>query len=456
MSGGTTGAGPVHLFDYSPVSNAEERALCRQLQAELDDGRLSVLSPWAAEEEKRPVLFGSFNGGYYTKKYVGFLSYQGREIQIGSRFDRDGGGFFLTYVLSRALNIPLKAFPDQKTGAATGMNWDLLLALLFVEQLKAAFVRGLYRQYRTFRYNDASPKGRLDIARHIRLNSMLNNGKCAYDAREYTLDNPVNRIILLAWDCLVRKGGIVRQVVEEQAAIHGDLRIAMQQLRYSIPTFGQPSVQTILQQASRQVTHTVYSQYEPLRQTAILIVRRMGMEAFQKDTLQMAGLVFPMDRMWELFLEKTVLGSNGGWTATAQYEMKLLKNQLEKWEYTARPDFLLKKGQETVILDAKYKAGWEGLYQKKADWNRVRGDLHQVISYLHIFGASKGGVIFPLGEEIGDIHAYSLCARLPDQITLIPLPIPQSGQYEDFVQYKEQFDKNCAKTRERIFQSISS
>ncbi|OUN22897.1 hypothetical protein B5G34_05715 [Flavonifractor sp. An82] len=456
MSGGTAGAGPVRLFDYSPVSEPEVRDLCRQLQAELDDGRISVLSPWAAEEEKRPVLFGSFNGGYYTKKYVGFLSYQGREIQIGSRFDQDGGGFFLTYVLSRALDIPLKAFPDQKTGADAGMNWDLLLALLFIEQLKAAFVRGLYRQYRTFHYNDASPKGRLDIARHIRLNGMLNNGKCAYDAREYTLDNPVNRIILLAWDCLLHRGEMVRRVVEEQAAIHGDLRIALQQLRYSISAFGQPSVQTVLQQASRRVTHTVYSQYEPLRQTALLIVRRMGLEAFQKDTHQMAGLVFPMDWMWELFLQKAVLCSNEGWTATAQHKVKLLKNGLGKWEYTARPDFLLKKGPETVVLDAKYKVGWEELYLETPDWNRVRDDLYQVISYLHIFGASRGGVIFPLREESGEIRAYSLCERLPDQLALVPLPIPQRGRYESYDQYRELFDENCAKTREYIFQSISS
>ena len=49
MSGGSAGAGPVRLFDYSPVSEPEVRDLCRQLQADLDDGRITVLSPWAAE-----------------------------------------------------------------------------------------------------------------------------------------------------------------------------------------------------------------------------------------------------------------------------------------------------------------------------------------------------------------------------------------------------------------------
>ena len=72
-------------------------------------------------------------------------------------------------------------------------------------QGRLAFVQfhpSYYRQYRTFQYNDPHPRGWLDVARHLRLNPM-NNGKCAYAAREYTLDNPVDRLILLARRCLI-------------------------------------------------------------------------------------------------------------------------------------------------------------------------------------------------------------------------------------------------------------
>ena len=76
--------------------------------------------------------------------------------------------------------------------------WDFLLILLFVNQIKKAIRKGLFRKYRCFEYNDAKVKGSIDVARHIRYN-MIGNGRIAYSTREYTLQNEYNILLLQAY-----------------------------------------------------------------------------------------------------------------------------------------------------------------------------------------------------------------------------------------------------------------
>lgn len=355
----------ILLCDYSPVpetplpaepsatAGAEQDGaslcvadLCVELQEQLDRKNIRIEELFAGEDgtQERGTLrlFGPFNGTLYTQKYAGILSYRGHTIQILSRFDQPDQeqapdqpqkNFFLSYMLSKALDIPIQSFPDLKVDSHTGEFWDLLLARLFLDQLKAACSRGLYRQYQTFRHNDSSPKGVLDMARHIRLNPMP-NGKCAYSAREYSLNNPMNHLILRARDCLLRKQGVIAGLVNKALAEEADLRIALQQMEYAMDAFHVPSEQMILHKTDRPITHTVYREYEPLRRTARLILQRLGLDTFQAGSSQVSGMVIAMDKMWERFLEKAIFSKVEGVTLFPQYRKAILENN-----FTIRPTF---------------------------------------------------------------------------------------------------------------------
>ena len=437
----------ITLYDYSKIDDEYNKKLCIEIQKEIKSLDVIDLSNTNNIDEK-PVLFGYYGSNYYTKKYVGMISYKGQDINILSRFDKGNkNNYFLTYVLSKALNINIKAFPDLTMNAETGMNWDILLAMLFLTQLKSALSRGLYRKYCTFHYNNSSPKGAINIAQHIKLNPIF-NGKCAYSAREYTLDNEVNHLILLAKDCLIKKNNALHKLVDDYLVKNNDIRIMLQQMEYSMDIFKMPSAQVILSKTERPIVHTVYHEYEPLRRTARMIVKRMGLDnIFQEGSNEVSGMVFAMDKMWELFLENAVLSQKENWYLQTQNETKILDE-----EYTIRPDFIITTNNKRIILDAKYKKNWERVY-KDHEWKEVREDLYQVISYMHILKSQKGGIIFPLPQEQDNENISVLHKNIIDSkenFLVIPVLVPQSGKFSDLEEYSYQFDKNCEIVRKEI------
>ena len=183
----------ITLYDYSKIDD-EYKEVCVEIQQKIKSIDVITFGKEGIDiKSKKPTLFN----GDYVGEFVGMLSYKGYNIDILSRFDTNNEkeNYFLTYVLSKVLDINIRAFPDLTMNAETGMHWDILLAMLFLKQLKSALSRGLYRKYCTFHYNNSSPKGAINIAQHIKLNPIF-NGKCTYSAREYTLDNEVNHLIL--------------------------------------------------------------------------------------------------------------------------------------------------------------------------------------------------------------------------------------------------------------------
>ena len=80
----------------------------------------------------------------------------------------------------------------------------MILAIIFAIQIARAYRKGIYRRYRTYENNDSKLKGRIDVARHIRLNPIF-NGNIAYSSREYTADNDMNRMILTAYTSLQKR-----------------------------------------------------------------------------------------------------------------------------------------------------------------------------------------------------------------------------------------------------------
>ena len=440
----------ITLYDYSKIDD-EYKEVCVEIQQKIKSIDVITFGKEGIDiKSKKPTLFN----GDYVGEFVGMLSYKGYNIDILSRFDTNNEkeNYFLTYVLSKVLDINIRAFPDLTMNAETGMHWDILLAMLFLKQLKSALSRGLYRKYCTFHYNNSSPKGAINIAQHIKLNPIF-NGKCTYSAREYTLDNEVNHLILLAKDCLIKKNNALHKLVDDYLVKNNDTRIMLQQMEYSMDIFKMPSAQIILSKTERPIVHTVYHEYEPLRKTARMIVKRMGLDnIFQESSNEVSGIVFSISNMWERFLERNVFKSINCQVAS-QEETKILDGN-----YTIRPDFTIKKQKQPImVLDAKYKPKWGFVYNKsdKSDksgkWGDVKDDLYQVISYMHILRTKKGGVIFPIVQEQSSLKKYNILSADED-FFLVPVAVPQNNEpsKNDLEKYTSQFDKNCEIIRKEI------
>lgn len=472
----------LKLTDFAAVGK-ENEAFCKELQKSLDEHPGGVFKPnwdnysdddtWEDQQDakkKSVTVFHSFHGNYQAYKYAGMLNYQGRTVQIHSRFDDNNQ--FLSYTLEKAGELPVTLLRDMRVSAGMG-SYRKLLVYLFLSQLRDAYGLGIYREYRTFDYNDSRPRGHLDISRHIRLNPMQ-NGRIAYSVREYTANNPINRLILATWQTL-RKHPETAETLETLVENAPSLREALDGIAWEIgeQELNSAALQKLLCDVDRPITHPMHQQYEKVRRTALLILRQQGHELFDDQQQQTTGFLFPMDRIWEIFLEKTIL-HRPEWedqnkmqillSRTGETDGEHLWSDMGKREL--KPDFLHKEADGTcgMVLDAKYKTGWAETAVNDATsdkaWTNltIRNDVFQVMSYMMITKAGVGGIVFPLRDKkpeswkehpelaeqyMADIKTnkvYRIHKEDARQFYTIPICLPHGGDLET---YREELDFRC-------------
>ena len=401
----------VSTSNYASLFCTEVQKLLRKADAE-DIHILNSKETDSDDEEdddkNNLTLFKTLGSHPWTQGYVGVIKLEIPSsltpdgtvkqlvLNIRSRFDASAKSHFLLYVFEQTMASRGKLFSDMELLASEVEIWDLLLMTAFLHQLHDALKKGVFRQYRDYEHNNDRIKGRIDIARHIRMNIPF-AGKVAYTSREYSVDNPVNVLILRALHDLDRRHHALLQRL-----IHRDplLRQGINLLKSEIPDWQRITNHTAMHNAKRKVAHSVYREYEPLRKTACAVLKQMGATSFQtpdpaeetNPNYRVSGILIDMPKLWEEFLHNTIFKAYTGQTGGYKQE----KLGIIGYKRFAEPDFLLQK--QGIVLDAKYKAHW-GNTLKGEDWGYLRNDTYQIISYALIFDCTYCGVIFPASSE---------------------------------------------------------
>lgn len=381
-------------------------------------------------------------------------------VRIGTRFEPEAApNHFLRYVFSRAFELGDRGevggwiFRDMDTPADEDDVLDILLICLFFKQMHDAMKTGFYRQYRDFAHNDARVRGRIDISRHTKEN-LLSNGKICYSTREYSVDNPVNRLILKAAQFIEKKNRKVYLRLMNQYDI---CKKGILMLQNEIADIGNDSVHKVIERAHKRVTHSVYRNYEPLRQTAIGILKRLGLNSFADSRWRTSGILLYMPDLWEAFLGNTMMrkiAAPGEKYAQQIYSCKDSDSNKIKEE---RPDFSFES--KGLILDAKYKPWWRDVYDNGTWGEFTMSDYYQVAEYMFCLrnkGGNQvlfqtGGIVFPVkggkGEHWVDAETYMEpykikeipiydreCAREKQdhKFLLVPVPVPDEPEYKEF------------------------
>lgn len=492
------------LTESSPVEESEVE-YCKRLQKALTEENKTgnIILPkdwypkWGNRANGKLNVFSPFEGKYYAKCFAGFLNFEGRQVLIHPRFDKTGA-------LYRYMMTQLKLMPrmiwNHATDAEAGI-FQAPLVYLFLRQLKAAYDIGVYRQYQTFSYNDSRPKGYINIPLHIRKNP-LNGGNVAYSTREYTSNNPINRLILAAWQYICDDPDL-RKIAVSIKSKHPELYTPIKDLNEQLdfPFFDSRNAMQVMQAASRPITHHMHQGYEVVRKTALMLLKRIGPEqATQKSQHRVSGMLFPMEIMWEFFLEDAVFDSIKGIEVSSQKRLDCLLTEAGTPLRYIKADFVLRqKGSDKVaaVLDAKYKEIWGTAYdyilngtaeadaaKKNIDqeeiedeneddsWNamgnarstnktkkpwtdsRIRADSFQVMSYMHLLQTGIGGILFPVvtPKKSLPIKKVRLHVGTEDAILLIPVCLPEDTG--DFAAYCEGMDARLALLRENLSQYL--
>lgn len=459
---------PILLKDYSIINNSEIKNYCDQIQScvnkSKNDNKIVTLFDEDTSGVSNITVFKDFNGNYMTQQYVGILrgnvriqndNYEDVTIIIGSRFDDGENNNFLNYVFTKAFDMSGKIFKDMSPNSSHEQTWDMLLMLIFINQLDEAIKQGSFRQYRTYYYNDSKVKGKIDINRHIKQNP-IENGMVAYSTREYTIDNPINYLILLAYDCLEKKyTNSFREIIKNRK----DLESYIISLKSAIFNYKNYNYKTVLNQTSNKINHPYYIKYEELRKTSNMILRRLGLNIFKEANNEVFGVLIDMNKLWEKFLYKVIFQKFYG-NEKSRYKQEgiqvLLSDNQEgktKGKRTFKPDFYI---ESKMIFDAKYRRVWGNSINNYEAWDEgVRNDVFQVMGYMLALNVDVGGVVFPAQvskqgketEENLNIEKFKVSNICFKNFYRIPYQIPSKDRINDF---SEDMDKQNKKIEEYI------
>lgn len=352
-------------------------------------------------------VFHLENGGkkIVVGNVMGFVGIGSARLEIASRFENaDGRDFFLHYLLGRVFSFSLF---DWQFGTSRDPALDLL-ALVFPHFLKKALRQGLYKEYRTRERNDAVLRGALDAARHVRLD-MPFAGKVACRTREHTADNALMRLVRHTIEHL--RG---ERAFDALAHFDDETAAAVRDVVAATPGYARRERERVVGQNLRSLRHPYFSEYEPLRELCLRILRRDALKYGNADDA-IHGVLFDGAWLWEEYLATVLKGFEHPKNKTKENGIPFFeKGQGHRERY---PDFYNK----ACVLDAKYKG--------KKNVSDDRNDLFQIVAYLHVLALRKGGFIVPAPER-GDFESTRrTLAGTGGELALFRLAVPQKVEH---------------------------
>ena len=376
--------------------------------AEDNPGLLVFPQSFKKNEDKldENEVFHLENGGkkIVVGNVMGFVGIGSARLEIASRFENaDGRDFFLHYLLGRVFSFSLF---DWQFGTSRDPALDLL-ALVFPHFLKKALRQGLYKEYRTRERNDAVLRGALDAARHVQLN-MPFAGKVACRTREHTADNALMRLVRHTIEHL--RG---ERAFDALAHFDDETAAAVRDVVAATPGYARRERERVVGKNLRPLRHPYFSEYEPLRELCLRILRRDALKYGNADDA-IHGVLFDGAWLWEEYLA-TVLPKDFKHPKNKTGESGIsFFNGGQRRYY---PDF----HNAACVLDAKYKD------KERVSENRL--DLFQIISYLHVLDLRKGGFIVPATDG-GDFESTRrTLAGTGGELALFRLAVPQKVEH---------------------------
>lgn len=387
---------------------------------------------------------------FRTGNVMGFFSLDdGTRMRITSRFDSGNKNFFLHYMLQKVCNVAVAPRTDSDED-------DLhdFLYYLFPSYLKAACRQGVYRAYVTREYNDANVRGPIDVARHIRFNVPF-NGKIAYHTREYTADNNMTQLVRHTIE-FIRSLEFGKNLLDNAA--DEDLREDVESIEFATPSYSRNARRQVVAKNLRPVTHPYYTAYEPLRKLCLAILRQDRLSYGESDAEPIAGILFDGSALWEEYLA-AVFREYGVDITHSNNRSGGDGIRLFKHGGTYYPDFYRRgsvQGEDGVVLDAKYK--WlytpdstssaqvetedddklDETQQSSKAFHYQRGDLFQMLAYMHCLPAQSAWLVSPFGttkdnakDPVVDPIGREACGY-GGKISIMALPIWQYGENDAY------------------------
>lgn len=306
-----------------------------------------------------------FEASHFIGTYAAKIGSEVVTLQIQPRW----GSGILSHLLQYTTGIYQP--PDAAAAAAQqkdGATW--LLVMLWKSLFNQALRRcHIPKEYRPRKTNDRFFRGRLDMTRQIRENSVDQSRFACLDA-PLTLDTTISRTIrhiirLLskpdAYPALMRDLAGYEERLNAFGVSRNTVKIAdIAKIRYTRLSIG----------------------YRPLMQASLAILRRFGASILQNAASETPSYFIDLAELWENYLlailQRHLPSKYRIWSPNQTGSSHLLAGE----KRAIRPDILIEKsGQIVAILDAKFKNYTQ--IGRHEQGGVSREDLYQMGTYLY-------------------------------------------------------------------------
>lgn len=280
----------------------------------------------------------------------------------------------------------------------------------FVSEVEYLLHSGLIKQYRKKEANVTALKGSLQFGKHIQQN-LTHQERFYVRHTTYDVAHQLHFILYKAI-CLLKR-----------ININPALQSRIEALLLNFPEM--PDIR-ITEATFAQLTFNRKTQaYEPSISIAKLLLLQYHPDV-SRGSNNILALMFDMNMLWEQFVYIS-LRKNKNITITAQNTKHFWESDKGKLS-KIRPDIWIKKGEESFILDTK----WKNLN----GFNPSPEDLRQMYVYHEYYTARKVALVYP-GTEKELIRGTYLS---PDNLknpkkecSIIPITIPSKVENEKIV-----------------------
>ena len=328
-------------------------------------------------------------GGIKARNYVGVIQLKsGCQIQILPKIEFPDKGEDKTKKTKNVLLKMLKTFNEFKfkqinrgSLSTERLNIYEIFINIFAEQVKDIARKGLRSAYITVEDNIPYYKGKLLVNQHIRHNlTHAERFYCAYD--EFHVNRPENRLLKSTLLKLQRiSSDFQNQKKIRQLLVYFEL--VEPSLNYEADF-------------SRIVIDRNTRVYEmPLKWAKVFLLGKSFTNFTGKTDA--VSLLFPMEKLFESYVARLAETSTAlqYWNVTKQDGSKFLFTKPDE-RFNLRPDIVLKKDNDTIIVDTKWKRLTK---DKNKNYGISQADMYQMYAYAREFNTPYVCLIYPKTKD---------------------------------------------------------
>lgn len=331
------------------------------------------------------AYFDVLHNGLKFKQYVGVIQVEGLSVNIHPKADKSDDDKKWKNVLLQMLKACGRikaATADSAQLKKQQINLLEVYFQFFLNEVDGLVRQGFVKKYRKETGNVKALKGKLEFAGNIRHN-LIHKERFYTTHQIYDLDHQLHQVLAYALD------------IVGQFSKGTHLNDQLRRVQISFPEVKQ--IKPNAQNLSALKVNRKTAPYERALELAKFIILNYSPD-INHGQRKMIALLFDMNQLWEEYVLKqlkkfTRENPNLGFEVSGQ-ESKVFYGSGR----TIRPDIVIRKGEETIVIDTK----WKRPYDASASIE----DLRQMYTYGRFWNATKLILLYPGDFEKGSFKTY--------------------------------------------------